>query len=68
MSALFNDDKGNFSAVRVGMFISLSTACYIGIVATLHNTVTLEVTGLVSSYLAAGFGAKVWQKFAEAKK
>jgi hypothetical protein len=63
---LLSDDKGNFSSVRVGMFISLITACTIGIIAILHDAVTLEVGGLVSSYLAAGFGAKVWQKFAEA--
>ncbi|MHC5062166.1 MAG: hypothetical protein ACYTFK_13970 [Planctomycetota bacterium] len=56
---------GETSAVRVAMFICIITGCAVGVIGLYKGSDLLTLSGLVATYLTAGIGGKVAQKFKE---
>lgn len=58
----WEEAPGETSAMRVGMLVAVFAGCGLGFLGLYRDANLIELTALVSAYLAAGFGGKVWQK------
>ena len=53
---------GGASSMRLGMFLCILTASYLGIVGLHTGADLLQLTGIITVFLGAGIGGKVAQK------
>lgn len=67
MISCFREDAGKVSFVRVAGLISLVFGGVIGLYGIYKELAPLELSALVTPYIAGCFGAKVWQKKYESK-
>ena len=56
------DNDGKTSAVRVGMFVCILSACAMAALAIWKDRDLIDVTILVTPFLITGMGGKVAQK------
>ncbi len=61
-------DQGDLSMTRFLSMICVFTACGIAVYTLYKGQAGDSIVGLVSTFLAAGFGGKVVQRFAESKE
>lgn len=64
----FFKDTGNYSMTRLLSFVCVVAALLISLVVVWKGQSLDSAVGLVSVFLAAGFGGKIAQKFAETKE
>lgn len=64
----FFSDEGTQSMTRLLSFLCVAAALLISLIAIYNGSSPDSVVGLVSVFLAAGFGGKIAQKFAEVKE
>lgn len=62
----FKDHKGQISSIRVNSFIAILAALGLSFLSLYQGKVP-ETLPLIGTWLVAGFGPKVVQKFAESK-
>ena len=59
---LLQDNGGNESSMRLGMFICILTGCGIAIMGVYLNRDLIGISSLVLTLVGAGIGGKVMQK------
>lgn len=64
---ILQEDNGNTSSARLGMFICVCSGCFTAILGVYKGVDLVGLGVLVGVLLGAGIGGKVYQKGKEAK-